>query len=50
MNLRPFSLCFSLVIGACCLAAIASAQDQTVNGNLFVNKDLKKGSGRYMDT
>ncbi len=40
MNLRPFPFYFSLMVGACSFASIASAQDQTVNGNLFVNSAL----------
>jgi hypothetical protein len=40
MNLRPFLLNFSLLVGACSLAAVAVAQDQTINGNLFVNSAL----------
>jgi hypothetical protein len=40
MNLRPFSLHFSLLVGAFSLAVTASAQDQTINGNLFVNSAL----------
>ncbi len=40
MNLRPFSLNFSLLVGACSFAVSASAQDQTINGNLFVNSAL----------
>jgi hypothetical protein len=40
MNSRPFPLYFSLLVGACSLAASASAQDQTINGNLFVNASL----------
>ena len=40
MNTRPYLLNFSLLVGACSLAASASAQDQTVNGNLFVNNSL----------
>ena len=45
MNLRPFLHYFSLMVGACSLAAIATAQDQSVNGNLFVNGSFDVSGG-----